>query len=183
MHEITQENVLRDALADTKFHFASEDKSRGVIVGVVSLLVAQGEEYKQAIDTMSKYLPGDFIPANLPPAWKDDILASLNMHVVTHEGNEYLCVNEESNFWDKYYLVGFASCLGWDSAICVNASHAQDAVDAAADYAEKHGWMGYFVDYDDVDHEYEEEYCVVGNHGLYVHCTELHVVEIEPEED
>jgi hypothetical protein len=88
------------------------------------------------------------------------------------------CVNEDEKFWGKYYLVSFAQCLGWDSAICVNADNEQDAADEAADYAEEKGWKGYFLDNEDLEDYAEDDIITVGNHCLSVLSWELHCAEV-----
>jgi len=103
-------------------------------------------------------------------------------HDCKGSGKCYPYVNEESKFWAHSYLVSFASCLGWESAICVNADNEQDAIDAAADYAEEQGWVGYFLD--EADPWVQElagfgEVSFVGNHGLLIQDTELHVRRLD----
>lgn len=67
------------------------------------------------------------------------------------------------------------------NAICVNADHEQDALDAAVDYAEGRGWEGYFLDpnakstnelieFDDV--------AWAGNHCRLLPSSEITIQEI-----
>ena len=100
-------------------------------------------------------------------------------HSVIVHGKPLTCVNEDERFWKHYYQVGFASSLGWDSSILVNADHEQDAADAAADYAESMGWSGYFVPMADIPENELEDYCTVGNHCLQVQSEELHIRQVE----
>ena len=67
--------VLRDALynvhpdaGDNKYPY-----SRGVVVGVVSALVAVGFTYEQAIKILRATLPEVHRPGSIPPSWADDI--------------------------------------------------------------------------------------------------------------
>jgi hypothetical protein len=91
-------------------------------------------------------------------------------------------VNEEEKFWRHSYLVSFDNHTGWDSAICVNAENEQDAIDAAADYAESQGWMGYFLDADDVDKmtdAEQDDLYYAGNHGLPIDSEQLNVKQLD----
>ena len=89
-------------------------------------------------------------------------------------------VNEDEKFWDHSWLVSFSSHLGWKDAICVNADHAQDALDFAADYAMEQGWVGYFVDPDDEHYqEWPEEFSHVGNEGWIVQDTETCIKQLD----
>ena len=105
-------------------------------------------------------------------------------HNVMIEGKMRECVNEDDNFWGKYYLVSFAQCLGWDSAVLINADNDQNAVDYAADYHEEKGHMGYFLDPADKrtqELEKFDELVHCGNHCLPVHMIELNVRRVKPQ--
>ena len=92
----------------------------------------------------------------------------------------YKYVNEDEKFWDHSYNVSFASCLGWDSAICVNADNEQEAVDFAADHAQEQGWVGYFIDDEDLaEHEEFNDVLYVGNCGWPIQASELHVEQLD----
>lgn len=95
---------------------------------------------------------------------------------MSHEYKGYTYVNEDENFWGKYYLVSFAQCLGWDSAICVNASNEGDAIDAVADYHEKNGHLGY-LDYKECGYS-EDDMITVGNHCWQVPSWEINIKQI-----
>lgn len=97
------------------------------------------------------------------------------------EGRTFPCVNETEKFWKSFYLVSLTQCLSWDSAICVNADHEQDALDYAVDYAEEQGWLGYFVDETDVRHDkHGEEIDTIraGNHCLALNMEEVNIRRI-----
>jgi len=51
---------------------ASDDHCRGVIMGIISTLMAFGYDYKQAIATIDRLLPTDFRLNGIPKMyWKD----------------------------------------------------------------------------------------------------------------
>lgn len=103
-------------------------------------------------------------------------------HKIKYHDIEYDCVNEDTNFWGKYYLVSFDNHTGWESAICVNADNPQDATDYAADYAESKNWTGYFLDYDSKSYyEKYDEVLYIGNHGLPIWIGDFSILTIKPD--
>lgn len=90
------------------------------------------------------------------------------------DGRTWECVNEPEKFWKYFYLVSLSQHLGWDSAVCVNADNDQDALDAAVDYHEAQGHMGYFVEERDLRRDKdgaEVDMLWAGNHSLAM-CVE-----------
>lgn len=53
---------------------ASADNAKGVIIGMVSGLMACGLTYADAIGLVSKSLPHDYRDESLPAAWAHDII-------------------------------------------------------------------------------------------------------------
>jgi len=67
-------NLLKDALYYThKDSGSSVEMAHGVIVGIVSALMAQGMLYGKAIRIVSECLPEGYRPETMPSAWKEDI--------------------------------------------------------------------------------------------------------------
>jgi hypothetical protein len=77
--------------------------------------------------------------------------------------------NEEERFWKRSYVVGFDDHTS--TGILVNADHDDDAVDAAADFADEMGWEGYFLDEKDI--EDDDDVLRVGNYGRPVDGSQL----------
>ena len=70
------DNLLRDALNYTSPDSgASAEKAQGVVIGVVSTLMAQGKSYNQALQIVRNHLPNDFHFDTIPNMWLADMSA------------------------------------------------------------------------------------------------------------
>ena len=99
-----------------------------------------------------------------------------HLQQIAYEVNKRYCsaINQEDHdFYDKAFEVSLAQII---PPVVVYADNEQDAIDIAADWHEKQGHMGLFVDPEDI--EDEEEYYYLGNacHPVYSH--EIYVKEI-----
>ena len=87
-------------------------------------------------------------------------------------------VNEEEKFWDHSYKVILSQ---FDpSGIIVNADNEQDALDYAIDFAEEQGWIGLFLDQDEItrlDPNEQENLIFGGNHGLALSWEDGPIIE------
>ena len=91
------------------------------------------------------------------------------------KGGPYEYANEDEHFWSQAFAVSFADVGGtW---FIINADNEQDAVDAAADVAEERGYKGYFLDPEE-ESEHEGDVTNVGNHGLPIKASELHIQQL-----
>ena len=64
--------MIKSALEYTrKDSGASVDKARGVVIGVVSTLMSQGESFQQAMTTVCINLPRGYRVSAIPEAWQD----------------------------------------------------------------------------------------------------------------
>ena len=89
-------------------------------------------------------------------------------------------VNETEKFWKHSYRVHLANLDS--TGIVVNADSDQEALDYAVDYAEKQGWVGYFVDEADIDrdeNENEVNIILAGNHCLALPADEIHIFQLD----
>ena len=57
--------------------------------------------------------------------------------------------------------------------------HEQDALDKLVDSLEDTEQTGYFIPYEDLYDYGEDEYCIAGNHSLYLYHGGLLSVELE----
>lgn len=66
------ETILRDALYNMDHHSgASEDYAKGLVVGVVSTLMAEGFSFTEALDTVAQYMPNTKTTRlTVPPSWE-----------------------------------------------------------------------------------------------------------------
>ena len=66
-------NLLADALYYTKADSGvSTEKAQGVVIGVVSAIMAMREwGFFLALDTVKKHLPKDYRPEAIPEAWRE----------------------------------------------------------------------------------------------------------------
>lgn len=73
------EVMLRDALYNMDYHSgASEDYAKGLVVGVVSTLMAEGFSFEEAIDTVAQYMPNTKTTRlTVPPSWAYKLSACL----------------------------------------------------------------------------------------------------------
>lgn len=89
-------------------------------------------------------------------------------------------INEEEKFWAHSYLVYLHEL---SDELLVNANSEQDAIDEAIDYSEEQGWMGLFLDDEDIQEleaeGYLEEHMCGGNHCLYLSSLNVHVKKID----
>jgi hypothetical protein len=64
-------NLLRDVLVNTHAKSgASVDYGKGVVVAVVSTLMANGSSFEAACQTVKECLPPDFRRECIPETWK-----------------------------------------------------------------------------------------------------------------
>lgn len=82
---------------------------------------------------------------------------------------------DEKDIWNRQFNVTLNPLT---ETMHVYANCASDALDEAADYAEEQGWMGYFLDQEDLDNQHEDDVCYVGNHGLPMLSHEIHIVDV-----
>ena len=69
---IERENVLKDVLYYTqKESGASLVLAQGVLMGVVSTIIATGHDYQTAILLIKDLLPVNYRPDAIPEAWRD----------------------------------------------------------------------------------------------------------------
>ncbi len=69
---------ISDAVYLTSRHSgAHPEYMRGVLIGLVSGLMAFNYDYDDAIKVVVQYLPKDFDPSGLPTAWRADILKAV----------------------------------------------------------------------------------------------------------
>lgn len=111
-----------------------------------------------------------------------------NVHGMTLVGERHLgwqYANEAEESWKDSYLVSFDNHT--NIAILINADSPDDALDAAADFAQEMNWKGYFVDESEVDdegegEEDEEEEGIerVGNEGWPVRSDEIAIFTVKP---
>ena len=68
----SQINLLRGALSYADpISGSSAEKAQGVIVGVVTtLMAAKGYKFSRAIHIVRENLPGNYTPDRLPDAWR-----------------------------------------------------------------------------------------------------------------
>jgi len=86
-------------------------------------------------------------------------------------------INEDEKFWKHSFHV-YLTQIG--EPLCVNADHAQDALDYAVDHAEEKGWMGYFLNEEDIaSGDYLDDMIVAGNHGLTLVAHEVHIEQLD----
>lgn len=73
------EAMLRDALYHMDYRSgASEDYAKGLVVGVVSTLMAEGFSFEEAIDTVAQYMPHTKTTRlTVPSVWKRRLSACL----------------------------------------------------------------------------------------------------------
>jgi hypothetical protein len=67
MYELT---IVRDALFNTSARSgATVDYSRGVVVGIVSALMASGIKFDAAFAVVKANMPDDAMEGVIPPSW------------------------------------------------------------------------------------------------------------------
>ena len=72
---VVNPNMLKDAAYYTRSDSgATCDKAQGVIIGIVSALMACGYTYHAAIGALREALPANYRDGALPPAWAYDII-------------------------------------------------------------------------------------------------------------
>ena len=65
-------NILKGALFNTATDETQTDVryARGVVVGAVSCLMAQGKSFEQAMEVLRKHLPDNYNKDTIPPYWE-----------------------------------------------------------------------------------------------------------------
>lgn len=77
-------NLLIDALFNVHTSSgASDDYAHGLVVGVMSTLMAvtEGRDFDELLPIVTKHLPISFRPDRLPEAWRDDFVAERNRQI------------------------------------------------------------------------------------------------------
>jgi hypothetical protein len=79
LNRVVNPSLLRDALYYTRADSgASAVEAKGVIIGLVSGMMAQGLVYNQCILIIAKNMPMYYRQAALPDAWAHDINKAVN---------------------------------------------------------------------------------------------------------
>jgi hypothetical protein len=98
------------------------------------------------------------------------------MTIITIKDRTYTVINpEDKDYTDHLWAVSFASYLGYSEVVYAN--HAEDAIDTYADYAQEQGWLGLFLDQDDIDYE-DADVIFVGNYGLPIGAHEVFIQQL-----
>jgi hypothetical protein len=87
--------------------------------------------------------------------------------------------NEEEKFWKHSYKVSLSE---FDNGFTINADNEQDALDYAIDLAEEKGWVGLFLDQNDIVDMTEQElgeHTSGGNHGLYLSSMNWRIDQLD----
>lgn len=82
MIKFSQLNLLKDALQYTSKQCTTDPEfvamAHGVVVGVISVVMAQGKTFDQAVMVVATNLPVDFDKKTIPAAWYDQIMDCVN---------------------------------------------------------------------------------------------------------
>lgn len=74
--KILNENTLKDAMYNMSVDCAKTDSNKaygkGILVGIVACLMAQGYTFDYALSEAKKYAPRDYVDSCVPPSWVYD---------------------------------------------------------------------------------------------------------------
>lgn len=69
---IKHPNILRDSLYNLSPDSGSTTQyNRGIVLGIVSLLMAEGKSFEESINIVKNHLPKDFHYSQVPTAWAE----------------------------------------------------------------------------------------------------------------
>jgi hypothetical protein len=69
---IKHSNILRDGLYNLSPDSGSDTQyNRGIVLGIVSVLMAEGKSFEESINVVKKHLPKNFHYSQVPPAWAE----------------------------------------------------------------------------------------------------------------
>ena len=67
-------NLIKDALYYTSPGGASTERAQGVVVGVVSTLMAERNiDFAEALEVVKSLLPDDYLISCIPKTWREDL--------------------------------------------------------------------------------------------------------------
>lgn len=67
-------NILRDALENMNPATKSDPQyAKGILLGVISTLMAQGKDFDEAAAIAKEHMPAAFYPESVPPCWMETI--------------------------------------------------------------------------------------------------------------
>ncbi|MHA1948315.1 MAG: hypothetical protein ACW99G_03605 [Candidatus Thorarchaeota archaeon] len=70
---MVNETVIKDALYNLADKAGSKHGyARGVLVGVIATLIANGQDFEEAVTTVKQYIPKDIDPKRIPEGWEEN---------------------------------------------------------------------------------------------------------------